>query len=368
MAITLATAAASVLRDAHYVKNPVTGLHERSTLIERGAVNLCGNSEDLDNGSWTKDAGVAVTANSTVSPDGTVNADTVTWTGLAGRYIRYLYATLTPENRTFVLSFYAAAGTAAIANVNVIIRRGDASESSGTAGNLWAPIGDPVNGMQRYFIVKAFGASAVGDNVEYGFTNLVDAMGTVLITGVMLEEILNVATGSPRTPSSYLKTTAGATTSRAGDSVFVPFTIPPVATTAYARFIEHGALVIFNVGKSDFTGPRMLLYVGPTGYRFTHDKGGLGARESLIGAFPAFGSLVELRAVLYADGSVQVWHSVNGAAEVAGPQSTALALAAAWTDTKAYLGGVNGNSAGVLPLMSLKFARGVQTMADMRVS
>ena len=48
-----------------------------SLLVEPQRTNLVTYSEQLDNAAWTK-SGVTVTANTTISPDGTQNADTVT--------------------------------------------------------------------------------------------------------------------------------------------------------------------------------------------------------------------------------------------------------------------------------------------------
>lgn len=49
-------------------------------LIQSAVTNLLLRSEELDNASWTKQSSVSVSANTTVAPNGTLTADTITWT------------------------------------------------------------------------------------------------------------------------------------------------------------------------------------------------------------------------------------------------------------------------------------------------
>jgi hypothetical protein len=55
-----------------------------SLLLEPQRTNLVTYSEQLDNAIWTKQSGVSVTANQTISPDGTQNADLVVGDGSSG--------------------------------------------------------------------------------------------------------------------------------------------------------------------------------------------------------------------------------------------------------------------------------------------
>jgi hypothetical protein len=55
-----------------------------SLLLEKQSTNLVTYSEQIDNADWTKQSGVSVTANQTISPDGTQNADLVVGNGSAG--------------------------------------------------------------------------------------------------------------------------------------------------------------------------------------------------------------------------------------------------------------------------------------------
>lgn len=56
-----------------------TGGACKGLLIEESRTNLLLNSSGFDTGSWAYDAGIVVTANTTISPDGTQNADTIVY-------------------------------------------------------------------------------------------------------------------------------------------------------------------------------------------------------------------------------------------------------------------------------------------------
>jgi len=55
-----------------------------SLLLEKQSTNLVSWSEDLTQSDWTKQSGISVTANQTISPDGTQNADLVVGNGSSG--------------------------------------------------------------------------------------------------------------------------------------------------------------------------------------------------------------------------------------------------------------------------------------------
>jgi hypothetical protein len=82
---------------------------------------------------------------------------------------------------------------------------------------------------------------------------------------------------------------------------------------------------------------------------------------------PAYGDRMEVRAVLNADGSVQLGASKNGGAETLGSASAANALAAAWsTPTLVSVGCIGANGQGNILLRSLIISAGVQDLATMQ--
>lgn len=58
-----------------------TGGACKGLLIEESRTNLLLNSSGFDTASWAYDAGIVITGNTTVSPDGTQNADTIVYPG-----------------------------------------------------------------------------------------------------------------------------------------------------------------------------------------------------------------------------------------------------------------------------------------------
>jgi len=78
-------------------------------LLEPQRTNLALYSEQFDNASWLK-GNTTATANTTISPDGTTNADTITIQTTSGNNLRQ-NITVT-ANTTYTFSFYALRGTA----------------------------------------------------------------------------------------------------------------------------------------------------------------------------------------------------------------------------------------------------------------
>jgi hypothetical protein len=87
--------------------DPVT-LAPKGLLIEEQRTNLVTYSEQFDNGIWQVLSGATKTANTTVSPDGTTNADTITATSNSSG----VYQTQTASNSTvYTTAAYFKAGT-----------------------------------------------------------------------------------------------------------------------------------------------------------------------------------------------------------------------------------------------------------------
>jgi hypothetical protein len=81
-----------------------------SLLIEPSRSNLLRQSRALGTSPWTE-TNATVTANTTVSPDGTTNADTVAFTAVATARINQSYALLTSTTYTFTVWAKVASGT-----------------------------------------------------------------------------------------------------------------------------------------------------------------------------------------------------------------------------------------------------------------
>jgi hypothetical protein len=89
--------------------DPVT-LAPKGLLVEEQRQNLLTYSEQFNNAAWTAAASkVSVSANSVTSPDGTVNADTITGDGTSGGH--YIGQVIAGVGSGKTLSFYVKAGT-----------------------------------------------------------------------------------------------------------------------------------------------------------------------------------------------------------------------------------------------------------------
>ncbi len=140
----------------------------------------------------------------------------------------------------------------------------------------------------------------------------------------------------------------------------------PRALAFYLRFVEQGARVLaagtalMSITADTVTGARLILDTSGTGaghYRITHHNGTTGVTATLAGVQPASGDRVVLRGYLYADGSVQLWQSVNAAAEEFTARTAANALAASWvTGARVRLNSAGTTNIGVAAYRQFKLA------------
>lgn len=145
---------------------------------------------------------------------------------------------------------------------------------------------------------------------------------------------------------------------------YLRWTVPldTVACSLMVEFIENGTVSVSNGGvvslaKSDFASPR--LYICASGGKYTgiHHNGTTDVLSQLAAA-PSNGDLVRLRLWAYPNGSVQLWQSINGAAETAATQSGALTFGAAWSNpTRLTLNALGDFDIGVNDYTGLVLAR-----------
>lgn len=139
----------------------------------------------------------------------------------------------------------------------------------------------------------------------------------------------------------------------------------PRALAFLVEFIEAGTAATLNaalwsVSNDALTGARLAVDSTGTLYRLRHHNGTAEVTATL-GAAPTVGQRVTLRGYLYADGSVQLWQSINGAAETATARSAANTLAAAWgTGALTRLNGFGTGNGGSVWVKRLKVVPGLQ--------
>lgn len=168
--------------------------------------------------------------------------------------------------------------------------------------------------------------------------------------------------------------TAGAAVLRNADKYGIPVLPSTIPVTIYCRFTDltNGLIASsapFAISNPVAANPSLITFY-QTRYRGQHHNGTTSvATGSTLGA-AALGDTIELRLVFFADGSVTLGQSVNGAAEVVTAQTAALAPAAAWSSlTYLWLGTVGGVSNWIIAgFRDAKMLKGNRTLTEMRAA
>jgi hypothetical protein len=184
-----------------------------------------------------------------------------------------------------------------------------------------------------------------------------------------------------RFPSSYMGDTGSGTLTRQADDLVLPFehTVGPI--TALADFVDIGESLfadntayIFHVGhETNTTDPRFLLRKGSTTIMEALADSGTTTQTKASPTSISLGDVVEIRQTLDPNGDLQIHDSINGAAELSSTETAGFDFDEAgdeWGGSggEKLLVGHYSNDAnfGLFLLRSLKFYRGVQTLATMR--
>lgn len=166
-----------------------------------------------------------------------------------------------------------------------------------------------------------------------------------------------------------------ASEARADDTFYADFTHPPQEMTVYAKLFHGlGTLppttnVVARIGRGSAPGDTwlMLYYSSVTDrYEGQWDDGTTLKTAAGVLSTPSWGDAVELTLTLGATGSIQVRQSINGGSEVSNTASGTQDLPESWSDSVIYLGSADGGTQGMSPLRSVKVARGIKTMNEMR--
>lgn len=341
MPLVLGSLASGFLRDAHYERNPVTGIWERCTLLEAARTNGWTRSEELGDAVWTK-ARSSISANAVVAPDGATTADkliedtTATQTHYVGRTPpamtdstlqsfsvsakagerTWVYLRTVDKTNTSLFSWVdlATGVTGTIAAGHSVYVRSE--------GNGWYRIELAWNCGTGGITPNAIVGLAPSDNVSL-YTG--DGSSGAYLWGMQFE-------ADQDWPSSYIATVAS-TVTRSSDQLYLPVDIAPQEMTVYARLFPRRLTTathrIWEISSTSSTDPRLLTWYGSGRYRFMHDTGSFVESLGDVMAVP-IGSVVEFRSVLHSDGSVELGQSVDEAAEVVGARSAALTLSSAW--------------------------------------
>jgi len=345
----------------------------RTLLLEPQRTNLCIRSQEFD--TWTQ-IDSAVTANSTVAPDGTTTADTINATSNGGRTTRGV--TFTGDGEKCV-SVWLRAGTAAVSQValqdgtvpaqrhrvNVTWTAGVPAVTTASGAGTIFPPESYGNGWYR-IMFSATGVVAANSNSVAVVAAV--TTGTVLAWGAQAENAV--------VPSSYIPTEA-TTVTRNADSLYwdIPALVPR-EMTVYVRSVNiqqsfsAGSIPLF-IGNGAAVGTRPRLYLSSgsptaTDFRAIYSDASTDVTSAVAASStPSFGSVLEHALNLSSDGRVRVSGSVDGGAEAVGAQSSALALPAAWAMSRLYLAGLSSNNVAIAAT-HLAIALGTKTRAEMR--
>ena len=161
-------------------------------LLEPQRTNSIFRSEEFNNAAWTKTAS-SVTANSTISPDGTQNADTLIGDGTSSTHSVYQSASLT-SGANYTISVYAKKNTNNFLQIYGF--------STGYGLNSWANF-DLNNG-----VVGSIGSSTTATITNVGNGWYRCTITIVAISSVLEAFVLNLITSatSSRAESSTLST------------------------------------------------------------------------------------------------------------------------------------------------------------------
>lgn len=374
----------------------VGGVLVPGLLIERGAVNLFTQSDDLTHVDWTTGGLSAVTANQAVGPYGTITLEElVEDSGTSWHSIRQV-KTITANGYVALSAFVTANGREAAQlalrdNGDILVNycrakfdltNGTVTSTSaaGTGSVLHAYVEDWTDvaaGLYRIVLVGAVGNGATScmgqlhvlPSVGGGESYTGDGASSIFAGAMQMEDGSRVAT------SYYPTTTAAAT--RNSEKLYGAFPHAPQDVTFYAKFIERdygtsfqqdgSSMRVAQIGNASNGNPRLGLYKASAtnDYGLVWNGGGSDITSVVDGGAAAWGDLVELAGVL-SGGAVTLSISKNGGAVTSGATSaSAGAYPAAFSAQRLHIGALDtGRGRGVF--QAVKVASGAHSLADMR--
>lgn len=176
-------------------------------------------------------------------------------------------------------------------------------------------------------------------------------------------------------PAWQTDTTHGRTGLLLGASETLAWPLPliPQAMSGLVEFIENGTLgtasdAIWYLGSDAASGAH--LYIDSTGtqYRINHYNGTSTVSATMTGTAPTSGQKVRLRWWLYSDGKVDLWQSINDAAETSPAVSGTLALASAWGGTTCRLNSKGTANYGAMIGLGCVVMLGNQTESTLKAA
>lgn len=323
----------------------IAGTRRQTLLLEAARTNILPYSEDFS--SWASALNTTISSGQ-ADPFGGTAARLLNGT-VAGNNDLRAQTTTFSGNGTKAYSVFLKAGTAALTRLGIY--DSTAGATRGYVAITWiagVPVVTPDGGApliyppvaigNGWYWIRVSAQSVVAANVNnLHIYPAYTGAGTVYAFGAQVEDAI--------IPSSYIKTTVSPAT-RAADSFYFDQCAPsPQAMMAYIRFVEQGGALAtshtpMQVGGLAGSSPQFGIFAnGSAGYSVIHANGASAVSAGFFAApnLPNVGQVVELIAILRADGSVLLLQSLDGGAVASSGYSGALSLASAWFDNKVVL-------------------------------
>jgi len=355
-------------------------------LAEPARTNLVIRSKEIDNGAWTRTNLATVTANASLGPDGAASLEKIVedasgavahsaistaFTITDGATITY-FAFLRAAERTWgVLQINNTADAAQRVRVYYNLATGVVGTAAGAGGgtHIRSGIVHFGGGLYLCWLTGTIGAGITSvrarispANADNGVTYSGDGTSGIYAGWAQVEE--------GGVPSSLIETVA-ASAARPASLLYFPFPWKRMGLTALVDFhwrdLMASAGGILHIGSATAgTDPRLSVLSSGSYFQAVHDSGSTTSTATLAAA-PAYGDRVELLVTVDPDdGHVTISQSINQGAATTATDATAVSLAAQWAAERLYLGSTGSTGVSLARFRSVKVARGIQTLADMR--
>lgn len=363
------SAAINTKRDAHYINGV------RTVLLEGAGASIPLDSENWPSANWAV-SGTGAKTTGQADPKGETTGALLDSGASAGGNIHHT-AAFTGDG-TKSVAIYLKKGTASATDVSIF--DGTTSTERHRIRATWDISGVPtlttIAGSGTRYTPTALGTTG-WYRISFTVASVVAANANLLI----IYPGTNAGTGTVSAafpqgenstfPTSYMVST-GSAGSRGADLYSLPFTPPPGEISIYLKFIERGSISlnvkVFEISNAAGDFPHFFVNSQTALYN-AHHSNGVSSVDSQLAAAPAIGDTEELLARLFANGSIDLTQSVNGAASASAAQSAALSLATAWSDDVLWLNsGGSAGAAGFMALQSFKVLAGARSLTEMRAA
>lgn len=369
-------AAINAVRDAHY--RSIGGT--RRLLLEGARTTEMIQSESFDNSNWFKNS-CTVTADATTAPDGNTTADKIVEAAATGSPCVFITGIAGTASTKQAFSVYVKPAGRNWCFLQIRDKSGAYNASffnvsTGTLGTIHAQHSARMTAVTNgWYLIELVDAGAAGGG---GIELYIGAASADTVASYAGDGTSGIYAWGPTfeadrpNPSSYILTASSSpgTIARGRDDAYLAdagFT--PVAQTAYWQGLNLGTAQLANGTYFAFgngTGSRVICRQNGANLELFHHNGTSGVTGT-VAVQPAMYDDVEIRAVIFADGSVQVGVALNGGSETLGAASGANTLAGSWSAARMYLNsdGAGGND-GFSAVQQVKVQTGNVSLTTLR--